>query len=227
MIEVKNLSIGYQDRCVRSSINFSLEKGECVLLVGANGSGKSTLLKTLASLQRPLSGTVSFGGTVSMIPSRIPKVKGFSVEEFVRTGLYQSSNIFGKLDSPLESRMQSAASILGIEHIWPKDISQISDGEFQKACIASAVVRSSEIVLLDEPTAFLDVDGRISVLETLVDLCHEHGRTILFSSHDVLAARGKCDRILALLPDGSTELSDMTIENKSLLLHRCFPKLEI
>lgn len=227
MITVKDLEIGYASKSVRSGIDFSLEKGECVLLIGSNGSGKTTFLKTLSGLQKPLKGEISFCGSVSMIPSRIPKVKGFTVEEFVRTGLYQSSNIFGKLDSSLEKRMLSVASILGLEPLWANDISQISDGEFQKACIASAIVRYSEVVLLDEPTAFLDVEGRLSVLDTLADLCHNHGRTIIFSSHDVLAALGKCDRILALLPDGTTEISDRTIQNKSLLLHRCFPSLEI
>lgn len=222
MIEVRDLEIGYNGRAIRKDISFLVEKGECVLIAGSNGSGKSTLLRTLAGENAPLSGAIKIAGNCTMVPTHIPRVKGFTVEEFIRTGLYTRSDFFGRLDGKFQSRIKEVMSILEIDSLSDNDITRISDGEFQKACIATALVRPAEVLLLDEPTAFLDVDGRVSILNALKSIAQKTSMTIMFSSHDIAESLKVCDRVLAFTKDGSTLLSDRTLEKKTLLLHSCF-----
>jgi len=227
MVEVKELTIGYGSKVIREDVSFSIERGECVLLAGSNGSGKSTLLKTMAGEILPLSGTIDLRGDCTMVPTGIPRVKGFTVWEFIQTGLYTRSDFFGRLDKKFQNKIEEVMALLQIEHLSEKDISRISDGEFQKACIATALVRPSELMLLDEPTAFLDVDGRVSVLSALKEVAQKTSMTIIFSSHDIAESVKVCDRVLAFCKDGSTLISDRTMEKKSLLLHKCFSSIEL
>ncbi len=133
-----------------------------------------------------------------MVPTHIPKVKGFSVREFIRTSLFSASGIFRKPDSGAETAMEDAIRTLGLGSLADKDISLISDGEFQKACIATALTRKANVILLDEPTAFLDVDNRIMVLRTLQELAHGTGATVIFSTHDIYDGARFSDATLSL-----------------------------
>lgn len=227
MVTLANLSVGYPSRTVRDDIDMTLSAGECILLAGPNGCGKSTLLKTIAGTLSPVGGSVHVSGNCTAIPSRIPRVAGFTVGEFVRLSLAPNASAFSRLDPFAESMVERSLSCLGITHLEDCDISCISDGEFQKACIVVALSRKADVILLDEPTAFLDVDNRIALLETLSSLSHEEGKCIIFSSHDVTDAVRYADRVLALCPDGTTCLSDRTMPKKSVLLQTCFPKLSI
>ena len=152
MLKVDHLTIGYDSRALVRDISFELAPGECVLLAGPNGTGKTTLLRTLAA------------EGVVLIPTNIPKVKGFTVEAFVRTGCYRESDWRGRVSKKVERRMEEALKMLGIEELRKRDISTLSDGEFQKACLATGLTRRAEVLLLDEPTAHLDVENRIDVL---------------------------------------------------------------
>lgn len=185
MLKANELVIGRKGIQVAGPLTFEYPDGQSVMLCGPNGSGKSTLMKTLAGLLPPLSGGFSAGGSVVMVPTHIPKVKGFSVKEFIRTGLFSASGMFRKLNIEAERSMEKAIKTLGLERLSDKDISLISDGEFQKACIATALTRKASVILLDEPTAFLDVDNRIMVLRTLQELARSTGTTVIFSTHDI------------------------------------------
>lgn len=191
-------------------VSFSLAPGECVLLAGPNGCGKTTLLKALAAV-----------GCI-LIPTGIPKVKGFTLEEFVRTGCYQESNWAGKLNKETEQRLEEALELLGIRHLQYQDIASLSDGEFQKACIAVGLARRAHILLLDEPTAFLDPDGRAMVLRTLRHVAESAGIAVLFSSHDLHASLAVANRVLAFTRDG---LLESTPENRTDILTAAFPSL--
>ena len=192
-LRVEHLSIGYDGRDLVRDISFELAPGECVLLAGPNGTGKTTLLKWLASGE----------AAVVLIPTNIPKVKGFTVEAFV---------------------------LLGIEELKGRDISTLSDGEFQKACLATGLTRRAEVLLLDEPTAHLDVENRIDVLRTLREVARKTGTAVLFSSHDLHDALQVADRVFVLTRDGrflasASVISSEVEKSKADVLQAAFATL--
>lgn len=191
MLDVRNISAGYGDRAVVRGLSFKVAAGECVLLRGSNGCGKTTLLKTMAGILKPLAGTVSAGRTV-LVPTRIPKVKGFTVREFVATATWKRAVSVHEEDAITE-----ALEAMDMAGKGDRDIASLSDGEFQKACIATALVQDADVILLDEPTAFLDVESKIAVMELLRDISRR-GKAVLFSSHDVYDAERICDRTIRL-----------------------------
>ena len=218
-LRVEKLTIGYDGRELVRDISFELAPGECVLLAGPNGTGKTTLLKWLASGE----------SDVVLIPTNVPKVKGFTVEAFVRTGCYRESDWRGRVSKEVEGRMEEALKMLGIEDLRKRDISTLSDGEFQKACLATGLTRRAEVLLLDEPTAHLDVENRIDVLRTLREVARKTGTAVLFSSHDLHDALQVADRVFALTRDGRFLASASVISSeveKSTVLRAAFPALE-
>lgn len=210
MMEVNGLILRAGARTLAQDIAFRAEDGECILVAGPNGCGKTTLLKHLA---RTVENSV-------FIPTGIPRIKGFTLEEFVRTGCFRESNWAGLLNPGMSQRVDRALARMGLEDRRGQDISTLSDGEFQKAGIAIALARNARVLLLDEPTAFLDADGRISVLRTIGQAARENGITVLFSSHDLHDALGIADRVLAFTPAG---VRVSTPENRAAVLSLAFP----
>ena len=219
------ISAGYRGRQLFAPADLEVYRGECILLCGANGSGKSTLLKALAGIRPLISGEVTHRGTngnIPMIPSGIPKVRGFTLMEFIRTGCYSSSDWAGRLSPEKELAAAKAAGALGLSGLADRDISSLSDGEFQKGCIAAALARNSGLVLLDEPTAFLDAENRISVLETLKDTASREGTAFIFSSHDLADASAVCSRVFAIGSDGILRCSGESMEEKNRVISSIF-----
>ena len=239
MLKVNGLHIGYGDRILVRDISFGIAPGEVVLLAGPNGSGKTTLLKALVkeSSKIPSSAPGLPGMTkdchsersegiythIVLIPTNIPKVKGFTVEGFIQTGCYAESDWRGRISADAAGRMEKALELLGIKHLKERDIATLSDGEFQKACLAVGLTRKAEVLLLDEPTAFLDVENRISVLLALRDIARKTGTAVLFSSHDIHDAVQVADRIFALTRDG--RFIDST--DKEAALQEAFPDIHL
>lgn len=237
MIQVSHLSLSYGSCILSRDISFTALGGECLLLAGPNGSGKSTLLRTLAAKEgdtgaeiyghpRPYNSapvSPSLARCV-LIPTGIPKVKGFTVEEFVRTGCYRESDWAGRLRSGAQQRLEAALDMLGLTHLRQRDISTLSDGEFQKACIAVGLTRRADVLLLDEPTAFLDVDSRVMVLRTLREVARKSGMAVIFSSHDLHEALQYAHRVLAFTPGGA--FLESTKENRREILQAAFPMYE-
>ena len=124
------------------------------------------------------------------------------MESFIQTGCYAESDWKGKISADAAKRLENALELLGIQELRTRDISTLSDGEFQKACLATGLTRQAEVLLLDEPTAHLDVENRIDVLRTLRDVARRTGTAILFSSHDLHDALPVADRVFALTRDG-------------------------
>lgn len=248
LLSVKDMTIGHDGRTLCSGITFDVCEGDCIMLCGANGSGKTTLMKTLAnSSHRDL--TYSPGRQIEciLIPARIPKVAGFTLKEFVRVSCFSKSDLYGKLSPSEEAELNNAIEILGLMHLADRDISTLSDGEFQKAGIASALVRKADIIMLDEPTAFLDAENRISVLNTLRALCdqpqilndaihrqnntadestpHRYRPAIIFSTHDLYDGLAVCTKVFALGADRQFHTNaDNTPESKSATVSRIFSR---
>ncbi|MDT3361779.1 MAG: ATP-binding cassette domain-containing protein [Bacteroidota bacterium] len=217
MVEVLkaiDLVVGYKPGApVAGPLNLTINRGDLVLLSGRNGSGKTTFLKTVAGLLTPLSGTISAPGAV-LIPTRIPKVKGFTVTEFVNTGL--SFSLSTGHSAPSSQKLEDRSSgteqpaerypsrslsvgetleLLGIAELANRDISTLSDGQFQKACLAPALASGKQLILLDEPTAFLDTESRENLMQLLSSFTN---CAVIVSSHDIIACKPHCNRFISL-----------------------------
>lgn len=198
MIKASDIVVGYSGTAIVGPLSFSFGDGISVMLKGRNGSGKTTLMKTLAGLLQPVSGSFEAGGEVILVPTRIPKVKGFTVREFIRAGMLSGFGSFRRPGHEAEEAFDDALRMMELEDLASKDISCISDGEFQKACIAAALTRKANVLMLDEPTAFLDVENRVMVLKTLQRLARETSATVLFSTHDIHDGALYSDAVLSL-----------------------------
>lgn len=204
MIRIALSSIGYGSHELARDIRLDIAGGECILLAGANGCGKTTLLRAL-SRQHP---------EALFLPTGIPKVKGFTVREFIRTGCFRESR--WKRSESLEGRIVDALTALGIADLDGRDLSTLSDGQFQKACLAIALTRRADLLLLDEPTAFLDAEGRRATLRTIREMSRRSGLPVLFSSHDLREALEIADRVAGITKEGQFLLSG-TSDRKAVL----------
>ena len=234
LLHTSGLAVGFGRTALISGIDLTLEPGECILLCGANGSGKTTLMRTLAGLLRPMAGSLSFAPGLAertvLIPTRIPKVPGFTLREFIRLSCYRESGWDGRLHASAEAAISQALELLEISALTTSDIATLSDGEFQKGCIATALVRifarnqeADGLILLDEPTAFLDVEGRTQVLRTLRHLAEQTGTTLIFSSHDLIDSAAVATRILGIAPDHTLLDSAGATPSFEAVLSACFP----
>ena len=227
LLEIKNVSAGYvvdkKTNVVVADACLSLCGGQLVSLLGANGAGKSTLLRTIAGTQMPLLGEVLVDGKslksmsrkelakmVSVVSTDRTQAGGLTVEELVGLGRQPHTGFLGRLDSSDREIVAEAMEAVGISHKAEKFVAELSDGERQKAMIARAVAQQTPVILLDEPTSFLDVASRVDVLQLLHRLAYNEGKAILLSSHDVSLSLSLSDRLWLLLPggvivDGQTE----------------------
>ena len=194
LMQVSNMTIGHGQRVLFSGLDLEVCKGDCIMLCGANGSGKTSLLKALARI-------TPTEGEIVMVPTRIPKIKGFTLKEFIR------------LTEKDREKVEYAMKALGISGLSDRDISTLSDGEFQKGIIATALARRASIILLDEPTAFLDPDNRISVLRSLQNLCTSTGCGVIFSTHDLHDAARFCNKAITIGDDGKARCTAGSIES--------------
>lgn len=198
MIELQHLTVGYGEKAVLTDISQTLAAGQMVSLLGANGAGKSTLLRTLAGFQPPLAGKVLIDGrnlhslspaerskAVSVVLTERVEVPYMKVEDLVGMGRSPYTGFFGRLDKEDRAIVAEAIGMVGIAHLAQRTIDTLSDGERQKALLAKALAQQTPIILLDEPTAFLDFHAKVSTLRLLLRLAHETNKTIFLSLHDV------------------------------------------
>lgn len=228
VIEAENLSIGYRDgdkghQGLHKDLTFSLYRGELTCLLGPNGAGKSTLLRTLGASQPALSGSLLLLGKplskysapeisrkIGLVLTDRTLAGGLRVREMVALGRYPYTGFFGRLSRTDEEVIDYSLDRVGIRYKASDYFSELSDGERQKVMIAKALAQECPVVLLDEPTAFLDVPSRIEIMTLLRELAAVEKKTILFSTHDMEQALLLSDRLWLLsrsqgLQSGVTE----------------------
>ncbi len=212
MITLKNLVVGYHDgrhtRQLNHAANEEAHDGMLTCLIGANGAGKSTLLRTIAGFQLPLEGTVLLGGDdvralsprqraerMAVVLTDRPDVMCTTVWEMVATGRAPFTGFWGRLSGKDRNIVTRSLRLVGIEWMADRTVASLSDGERQKVMIAKALAQQTPVVLLDEPTAFLDYPSRVEVMQLLHNIAHEEHKTVLLSTHDLDLALQTADRI--------------------------------
>lgn len=212
MITLKNLVVGYPDgrhtRQLNHAANEEAHDGMLTCLIGANGAGKSTLLRTIAGFQLPLEGTVLLGGDdvralsprqraerMAVVLTDRPDVMCTTVWEMVATGRAPFTGFWGRLSGKDRDIVTRSLRLVGIEWMADRTVASLSDGERQKVMIAKALAQQTPVVLLDEPTAFLDYPSRVEVMQLLHNIAHEEHKTVLLSTHDLDLALHTADRI--------------------------------
>ena len=201
MIRLENISLSYGSRTILRDVSLHLAKGELCALVGRNGAGKSTLLRALTSNaathidgvpMRDLS-PEKLAQSVAIVTTERIRIENMLVEDLVAMGRAPYTNWVGHLQEIDRQVVGEAIAMVGLSDFAKRDISTLSDGELQRAMIARAIAQQTAIILLDEPTAFLDIPTRFEVCRLLADLAHKEGKTILFSTHDLDSALPVCD----------------------------------
>ncbi len=238
IIKIKSLSIGYSEtgkthRTIFADLNLACKKGEIIGLIGKNGSGKSTLLRTLAGLLKPLRGEIFFNDLtikrfsrrelarqISFVSTEVPVIPNLSVHELVSLGRYPYTDWTGRLSKEDLRLVNASMEQVDARYLSGKPISEISDGERQRVMIARALAQDTDIMILDEPTAFLDLPNRYEILRLLNHLAAEKEKTILFSTHDLSIAFHEADKIWLLLDDGI-----LTGAPEDLIINKGFFKL--
>ena len=224
-ISTNKLTIGYSDRTrkphtesqkiVQRDLTISLHAGEMVCMLGPNGCGKSTLLRTLAGLQPPLSGSYepADAKSVALVLTERLSLDNTTVRDVVALGRYPYSSFLGGLTKEDNAIIEESLRLVGftIENDEQDALIQSffnahSDGEKQRILIAKAIAQQTPVILLDEPTAHLDLPHRILVLRLLRQLAHEQGKTVLISTHELDLALALADRILLMAPGKGVRL---------------------
>ena len=214
-ISTNKLTIGYGASVVQRDLTFSLNAGEMVCMLGPNGCGKSTLLRTLAGLQPALSGDYTHcdAKNIALVLTERLSMDNTTVHDVVALGRYPYSSFLDGLKSEDENIIEDSLRQVGFKdlEISRSFFNAHSDGEKQRILIAKALAQQTPIILLDEPTAHLDLPHRILILRLLRTLAHEQNKTILISTHELDLALALSDRILLMTPGHGIQLD--TAEN--------------
>lgn len=193
-------------------------RAELIAVIGRNGIGKSTLLRTFSGLQQHLSGHLIVEGTdiksysrkglsarVGYISTEIVRVSNMRVHDLVSLGRFPHTNWMGRIDSVDREYISSALSMTGMTDLSERPIFELSDGERQRAIIAMVLAQNAGIMIMDEPTAFLDITGRYGMIHLLHKLTRERQKTVIFSTHDLLMAVRLAGSFKTLFDDSEVE----------------------
>ena len=220
ILQTRGLGIGYAPRRrprveVAADLGVELHAGELVCLLGPNGAGKSTLVRTLAGLQKPLSGQVLLQGRelhdlpegerarhLGLVLTERVDTGNLSAYALAALGRYPYTGWDGRLSPEDEEVVRWALEAVGARELAPRSVGELSDGERQKVTIARALAQEPAVLLLDEPTAFLDLPRRVEIVQLLRRLAGEGDRAVLLSTHDLELALRSADRLWLLPPGG-------------------------
>lgn len=208
LLQLSGVTLGYPGLIALQEIDFSVNRGEFIGIIGPNGSGKSTLLKGILGLLRPLEGEIFLFGAkskshdirskIGYVPQKSKSEASFpaSVKDVVMMGLYAQIGWLRR-PRPVHNRLvEESLERVGMADLRDRHIGELSGGQYQKVMIARALVNNPELLVLDEPTAAVDISAQRAILELLEKLNREQEMTILMVSHDINEIVHFCDRIL-------------------------------
>ncbi len=208
MIRLENLTLGYADRTLLKQVSTSFEVGRLTALIGRNGSGKSTLLRALAGLNTEYEGQIMLGEEeirqldahtlstrLALVTTERVRIANLRCRDVVALGRAPYTNWIGRMQEEDRQLVEHALEVVGMSAFSDRTMDRMSDGECQRVMIARALAQQTPIILLDEPTSFLDLPNRYELCRLLSQLAHEEQKCILFSTHELDIARTMCDSI--------------------------------
>ena len=234
-LAARRLSVGYSGRPIIRDVDFTASEGRVNVLLGPNGCGKSTLLRALARVAEPMAGEVLLDGRpvhsmntahvarrLAYLPQRPSEPEGLTVEALVAQGRFPYQSLFNQWSTQDRDAVDSAMAATGVFEFRRRRLDTLSGGQLQRCWIAMIMAQDSGIILLDEPTSFLDLKVQIDLMEMLHRIAHEEGRTLIVVLHELNLAAAFADRLVMMrdgqvIADGSVERV-FTEEN----LHRAF-----
>ncbi len=228
MLKFENCRIGH-DRVLYEIAELELERGEFAALIGANGSGKSTLLDALVQGKFP-NGKVSVEGRnwndlklmerahqITLVDNHFLGFDYLKVNEYLELGRHSYTNFTGRLSAEDQNIVQKYVQTLHLESLLEQSTSTLSDGERQRVGIAKALIQETPIILLDEPTAFLDYPTKKEVMSLLGKIAKESNRLVIIASHDIDFCIQYCSRILIIEKESKSLSSYLQIEQDELV----------
>ena len=208
MIEIRNITLAFGSNRLITDASAHFTRGNMVALLGRNGTGKSTLLRAMAGLGKVAAGDVVVNGKmlaslsaterakyIAFVNTERVDVDGLTVRELVGIGRSPYTNWIGTLETKDREMVEHAMEVTGIMKFADRKVNTLSDGEAQRAMIARALAQDTPIILLDEPTSFLDLPNRYELCMLLQRLAHEQNKCILFSTHELDIALTLADSI--------------------------------
>lgn len=205
------LTLGYDKKIVAENLSVAIPDGELTVIIGPNACGKSTLLRTLSRLARPLQGEVLLDGNaiahystkevarrLGLLPQSSNAPAGISVSELVGRGRYPHQPLFGRWRQEDEVAVQQAMLATGVADLAQQQVDTLSGGQRQRVWIAMVLAQQTPLLLLDEPTTWLDIAHQIELLELMQDLNRQHGRTLVVVLHDLNQACRYASHLIAM-----------------------------
>lgn len=232
MLRLQQLTTGYGKTVVSSQLSCTLPTASLTVLMGTNGAGKSTLLRTLAGFIRPISGSVCCGEnnithltprelakTLSVVLTFRPTADALTVQQVVEMGRMPYAQFFAK-STPVDAQtIERAMQLTQTQDLAHRFVNTLSDGERQRVFIAKALAQNTPIILLDEPTAFLDFPAKVHTMKLLSELAHAEGKSILLSTHDVELALRFADTLWLLSADGIVSGTPKQLSHEGAIAH--------
>jgi len=211
LLRADMVTLAYDDRAVVRDLDLVVPRGQITAVVGANGCGKSTLLRALARLMKPRGGSVLLDGhsiaqlstkqvakRLGILPQSPLAPDGLAVEDLVARGRYPHQTLFRHWSAADEAAVEHALEATRMTELRTRPLDELSGGQRQRAWIAMTLAQETEIVLLDEPTTFLDLAHQVEILDLLADLVIDHARTVVMVLHDINQACRYADHVVAM-----------------------------